>query len=559
MTIRLLLFTVTLLILAGCRDRAVDPRLSTMDALSDMSPEEAFDSLSATEYARLSDADRHYYDFLSVKIPDKAYVTHTSDSLILKVIAYESTHRGNGRYPEALYYGGRVYSDLGDYPTALKYFQEALAETESQPDIHLRGNILSQTGRLLNKLRLYGDAIPLIEEALHIDSLENNEFNLTYDHQLMGSIYLHSRNPEKAGTYFSKAAKWAAKVSPEARANMTVYLAACKLEEGNTDSARSLIRTAMDSVSAMYRNLSLAYASDIYLKSNTLDTAYIYAFELAHSKGTNNRKLGYGRLLSDGLLSLSPADSLISYITCYNKILEDEYNTHGSEQTLMQQSLYNYQIHERERIKADEARGRIIIWCLISLSLGLIIAVIFLLYRIRTKRTIIKLHETIARLDAIQNMTAHSAHADEVHSISSDPESLRKQLKQKIALIDTNVLAEPLPYDIVNSTAYRTLQKYIEDKKLITDKNPIWDKLYALILQSCPDFEIKLHMLTGGNVKKHELHTIILIKCGVTPTQMTFLLGKTKGSISSRRESIGLKILGEKTDIKTIDAIIRSL
>ena len=156
-------------------------------------------------------------------------------------------------------------------------------------------------------------------------------------------------------------------------------------------------------------------------------------------------------------------------------------------------------------------------------------------------------------------MTASSFPADKVDSIASDPESLRKQLKQKIALIDTNVLAEPLPYDIVNSTAYRTLQKYIEDKKLITDKNTIWNKLYALILQSCPDFKTKLHILTGGHLKQHELHTIILIKCGVTPTQMTFLLGKTKGSISSRREAIGLKMLGEKTSLKTIDAIIRSL
>ena len=61
-----------------------------------------------------------------MKIADKNYVTHTSDSLILRVIDHEESHKGDGRYAEALYYGGRVYSDLGDYPTSLKYFQQSL-------------------------------------------------------------------------------------------------------------------------------------------------------------------------------------------------------------------------------------------------------------------------------------------------------------------------------------------------------------------------------------------------------------------------------------------------
>ncbi|MDE6768541.1 MAG: hypothetical protein K2J78_02320, partial [Muribaculaceae bacterium] len=89
-------------------------------------PNDALTRLSSINPDSLSEADRHYFDFLSIKAKDKAYITHTSDSLIRDVIDYASSHQKEGYYTEALYYGGRVYSDLGDYPTALQYFQETL-------------------------------------------------------------------------------------------------------------------------------------------------------------------------------------------------------------------------------------------------------------------------------------------------------------------------------------------------------------------------------------------------------------------------------------------------
>ena len=71
-------------------------------------------------------AERARFDLLRVKSADKAYVRHTSDSLIRSVLGYYEKHTRSEQYPEALYYGGRVYSDLGDSPTALRYFQHAL-------------------------------------------------------------------------------------------------------------------------------------------------------------------------------------------------------------------------------------------------------------------------------------------------------------------------------------------------------------------------------------------------------------------------------------------------
>ena len=543
------------LIFVCCGHNDPDSRLSNISLLCEQSPKEALDSLNAIPKASLSEKDKHFYDFLSVKVRDKAFITHTSDSLILKVIDYESKHQDNGHYPEALYYGGRVYSDLGDYPTSLKYFQYALSVTPAESNIRLRSVILSQTASLLHELRLYDEAIPYIKELLHIDSLENNIHALTYDHELMGFVYLNSKRLNDANLYFQKALEWSFKLPKKNQYNILVNLADCELEESNLDSARSLIRSAIDSVSPGYRNLALAYASDIYLKSNLLDSAYIYAYELARSKDPNNRKSGYKKLLSNELISKSSPDSILQYVRDYNKILEEYYDKHEAQQALMQLSLYNYQLHEREKARAFASRNKIMIGFFVSLTLVLIIVVIFLLYRNHTKQTIIRLHETIARLDAIQQRKEDFAQSSEIGCTPLTPGSLRRQLKERIA----NLQDIPLPLNLINSESYAVLLNHAKNGTIIHDSSELWKKLYDLILQDSPDFETNLRLLMGGNIKHHELQTIILIRCGITPSQMAPMLGKAKGSISSRRESLSFKIFGEKTNQKNIDAVIRSL
>ena len=98
----------------------VDAKFEEINILCDTDPHIAMSMLDSIDYGVLSTADRHRYDLLSIKSRDKAYVRHASDSLILDVVEYYDGHRKSGLYPEALYYGGRVYSDIGDLPTALE-------------------------------------------------------------------------------------------------------------------------------------------------------------------------------------------------------------------------------------------------------------------------------------------------------------------------------------------------------------------------------------------------------------------------------------------------------
>ena len=127
------LLLLPLVISCGCgssyRD---DPRLRNIGTkLSDrsLSSSEALpllDSLEKIPDTDLSEGERHYRDFLTIKASDKGYRRHASDSLYLTVKEYFSSHHSREMLPEVLYYGGRVYSDMGNYPIALQYFEEAL-------------------------------------------------------------------------------------------------------------------------------------------------------------------------------------------------------------------------------------------------------------------------------------------------------------------------------------------------------------------------------------------------------------------------------------------------
>ena len=83
--------------------------------------------------------------------------------------------------------------------------------------------------------------------------------------------------------------------------------------------------------------------------------------------------------------------------------------------------------------------------------------------------------------------------------------------------------------------------------------------LYGLLQEVYPDFKANLRLLTQSRLTSLDLHTALLIKCHFTPTQMSVLLGRSKGTIVSRRETLSLKIFDEKIGTKVIDGIIRLL
>ena len=144
----LFLLCLSVLLLASCSSGRYPSALYVADSLSVAYPERAVALLDSLRPQMEQEGERvrMYYHLLCVKARDKAYLPHTSDSLVLEVLRYYEDKQDRRHLPEAYYYAGRVASDLGDAPQALDYFQQALDAMPEDGMTYLRDRVVSQMG-----------------------------------------------------------------------------------------------------------------------------------------------------------------------------------------------------------------------------------------------------------------------------------------------------------------------------------------------------------------------------------------------------------------------------
>ncbi len=555
-----LLFILLCIGLFGCVE--YDPRLVAVDKQADADPNCAMAMLDSIDRTGFSERNLRYYDLLWIKTRDKAYVPHTSDSVISRVAGYYESRSRDRLYPEAMYYAGRVYGELGDFPIALDYFHEALDAVPAS-DLHLRGNILSQTARLLDGLRLHKQAIPYIEEALLIDSLESNIYNISYDNLLLAGIYLHLKDYNKALAFFDNAKISARLLSDEHMANMEIYEAVAYIEKGEVDSVVTRIESISERVEPSFNNLVLSCMAEAYVKSGLYEKAYESSFKLAHSEDMNNKLNGYKWLLSPQLIRFSRVDSIIAYAGRYGEMIDGYFESHSDKAILIQNAYYNYSVHERERVKAENSRNKLLVW-VTGLSLLIVILVLsILLLRSRNIRKQLELSLAENKINEL-NGIIENIETNRLEVGLSVKEQSMESVKEKLieALMELREASpsavQPL-LELTSSEIYNEINRKYENGDAIPDTSDIWVLLEETVLRVAPNFKKRLLLITNNKVTKAEYRTAMLTRCGFNPAKLCVLLAITKGAVSSRRDKLGEKIFGKKTNVKTVDDIIRLL
>lgn len=585
MNAKYLLGLLLIILIGGCGRTTLNPTLVELEDMADTTPEDALDSLHRISKEDLSGADKVYYDFLSVKLADKALIRHTSDSLIICVIDYYSSHGTKNRYAEVLYYGGRVYHDIGDFPSAIEYYGEALNQIEGNKEsLKLKGNIVSQMSSLLNAMRLFNEARRYISMAIEVDKKLNDTVNLMYDLEVLGLNLMNSRNYDAAEHLFRKALNISHKKHHDAALWDSAHIAAVKNYKTETDSAVRFIKNIphkvmnVDKYDNDTRQLVYSYAADIYRCAGMPDSAYKYALELVKIKDAKNLKKGYAILLSDELKDLVPNDSIRAYVRHYKNAVESYMNSRGDANALIQNTQYNYSIVERDKQKALEKKRVIERWLALSVIVLLLAIIGVIYYRDKSNRTLIKLRSALdssrelrKQLEAgdakgkdsgaESELTAEvtpEVTAEVVPEVTA--EYLRRRLIDELtAVCDSKKKRLPLSPEIGNSRAYAELQKLIKEKRAIPDTSPLWGELHSVIIEASPNFDRRLQLLSPGKIKTDAYRIMLLIKCGVTPTQLCVLIGRAKGTLSTRRRILGLKFTDNEISPTMFDNLIYAL
>ena len=545
-----------------CCTRVPERDVKELDSINDMlnasadSSTAALKRLDSIDTAGLSEEDRFFHTFLMLKARDKAMIVATSDSVYSSVREHYSDKSGE-LYPEVMYMGGRIYTDLGDYPRALKNYNEAADLTEGDVSkLKLRGNILAQKAWLLDNLRVCNEAARCMDEVIRIDSLLNDSVNLMYDCELLAAIDMHSKKYDRAERHLLKSLRLAETYDHGHAGRVKVDLAAVNYYRGDLDNAHKLIREAGDT--AQPSEPFLAYAASIYSALDKRDSAFLYASRLLEDTSSHTRVTAFDILLSPKYVHSLSYDTLVSYISEYRRIVHKNYNTDSIKNAMLQNTLYNYSIHDRDRQSAEN-RSFMLKNILVIVCLAGIAAVIGLLYsRYVKQKKILKLQrqlEKLKKLDSLYESDEGEASEDVV--FSQDIDVLRKHIKKYLDAIDgSSGSYKIVKSDLEDTDSFARLQEKIEREKPIGDSDPLWEDLRELINKTYPDFFNQVLLLSNGELKPMSNKIIILIKCGVTPTQMIRLLSREKGTISYWRRIMSGKLMGTAIKTESLDRVI---
>ena len=580
--------TVAITVTDSCTSHHYDERLVYVENCITDSLLYAQKVLKDIDRETLSNPDRHFYDFLSLKIADKRYEKHKSDSLYLTILDYYQRHKKEEIYPEVLYYGGRVYSDLGDYPTALSYFQNALdALGDDYTNLKLRSRIISQTGRLLNQIRLYSEAEKYLKEAIEINRQGNDQVNLVYNLQLLGIINTNLNNLGKAKEIFKEALREGENLDSSFQAKTLMHLAITEDKLNHPQEAVNLIRHTPERVKSITKDWAMRYAAEIYYSAHILDTASMYARQLIANPKSPNHRIAYKILLSPDLINTLPPDSIPHYIQLYEKCTDDYLNRNESTQTSVQISAFNYALKEKEKGKIISRNSHLIYLSLLTTVALIICLVIVFLLKEQNKRKNLELKFAIDNIKILQfalnekrdgTETDNPSKEKDIVSTSlptglQEEESItfinnkykeddaRNELKETLRNLIKNDLTKEISQSekIILSESFHTLQEYMRRRKCIPIDNTLWKDLEREVLNVYPNFKKNICFLMNGKETIQDWHTCLLIKLQILPSAMAILLGISPGGVVSRRDSISMKIFQEKLGSKAIDHIIRLL
>lgn len=542
-------------VLLGCN--STDRRLDHIAQIVSANPQQALECLDSINPALLSGADSHYYDFLSIKARDKAYITHTSDSLILSVIDY---FKGTDLYPETLYYGGRVYSDMGDFPTALQYFHDALDLLPPETDkAELRGCVLSQTGRLLTNLQMLDEALPYLKECLELSVMLNDTANIPYDYQLLGCAYRDLNEYDSAHICFTKAYDAAKCLTDEDMAIMQGYIGMSFYNKNQLDSAQYYIKGVPERVTGQVKGFFEACATKIYYKAAIYDTAFIYAKKNITSLDFSYQVNGYRHLLSPELRDRLHPDSIYPYYEKYLDALVKQYKHYNADATIHQNSLYNYSLHERKSARLAKSRMKLIIWLAIAavVILALTCAII-LRQRILLKKQVLlqnALH-TISELNRKLNNYECPKSVVDPDSI----EELQHRIDDEIARLKENISNISNAHNnAVETEAYCKLIGILEKGGVLKDTDPLWDTIYESVCELSPEFESTLKRISVNKLSMQDYRLALLIKLGLSTSQISQLLCRAKSTIMYRRKQFCAKVFNDRITTDELNAILRQI
>ena len=580
------LLALTALLSASCQtDKRTGQLLQQADSLIKIRPDSMRTVLQAwaDSMSREPEQVRMRYRLLCVKADDKAYVPHTSDSLILPLVRYYRSRRDKSLLPEALYYAGRTYSDLKDAPLALEYYQQAIdvMTQEKLTDYDLMSRIYSQMGELFIYQRLYKEAPGVIRKAYECDLILKDSASLVFDLRDIGRVFAITDQPDSAVWYYEKAGEMARHIKDSVLLSM-VYgeMAGSYVKWGNYPAAHEKLQIAWQRVDTLSMPMYYNNTAKYYYCTGQLDSAAFYYKKKITVNSYSHKANGYSGLAKIAKEKGRIAEALNYYelFMLYDDSLKLSRQT---EEINRINALYNYEKyrHENKKLKFESLRHKAMISFLILfvLLLSLLFAVLWQKHK-RKEQSILLQQERLrhqqeklkqnSQEQIEKNKKQIEILSQQLRQAEADKDLLRQNLllaqrevaeKENLRIQAIQEMQQKAKDSLYKKEAYKKFHAVANNAKSPQSITAMdWQELQSIVDETYANFTDRLKELYP-QISEKELQVCLLIKIGITPVQMASVLLTSKQNISSLRARLYTKLSGGKGSSKECDSLILNL
>ena len=513
------------------------------------------------------------YKLLTIKANDKAYITHTSDSLILSLVNYYEHGGDKDDLGEAYFYAGSTYRDLGDAPRALDYYQKALDAMPGNENLKVKSKVYAQMGDLFRKQYLYNQAIESFQQSYKCDIIRKDTLGMIYNLRDIGFAYRGLDKPDSTLVLLNEAHKLALMINNQQMDNrITSQMASLYIRLGDLEKAKAYIRPSLDH--PVKNNLSSIYsiAADIYYLLNQFDSTAYYCHELLKLGNLYAKSDAYERLAHIALNRNNPSKAL-AYIDM-NLVLQDSISRITATESVAQMNaLYNYQLRERENANLQIQRQR---YYILFLGASLIVVILIIIgsywvrWYLRRQR---KYREALNRIlaEVYQKTDAYIAEkkleledAERIlGDLSFDNELERKHQERRKESLRLEMerakseqeLQRERDLEIMHSDIQDMLNNHVSLRSNM--KTEDWVLVEQTIEHAFPGFKEKLKKINGMTEIKYQV--CLLTKLHLRNSDIATLVNRSPSAITRIKERF-VKDLGiENTGDINFDSFIGSL
>ena len=515
-----------------------------------------------------------YWHLLTIQAKDKLYITHTSDSLINRIVEFYENREDKAKRMMAYYYQGSVYRDMNDAPRALKCFQRA--EELQVPDWELLTKVYSQMGTLFMHQGLYDEVIEVNRKAIILYEQLGKGNKASYAFRDLARMYNMKGEKAKALSYYKRA--WqAALADKDTTRYYGIWSEAADLyyKIGEVDSARQILLNVVHQ--PRIRNKAHIYMAlgDVYETTCHWDSAIYYrkkAIETGniHKAYGNYVKLGWREEKRGNLKeAVDYLQEAVWAIDSISKITQ-------TEALAKINSLYNYQHTEAENSRLQLEQERYEKMLLMAVLLILIAIMICGWLVILQKKERRKFKENEKRLKQRQEQAVQEKQETieangkkikeleaSLHHTAKEKDELEKQmaylqveqLKWQNQGIQLSMEKKELAIKALKATEVYTLFRRVSlgEKMGIDAKD--WTELRTEINRAYPGFLANIQELYP-KMSLVETRICMLTKLGMPPANIAKVLGYSRSSVTTARDRLYKKVFGtEGTAEKFADFI----